>query len=106
MPVSLRLPPDIESKISEYAARQGLTKSAVILRSVREFLSRNAMPSAYQIYQDVMERSAASPLPDRTAQESRPHKIAFRQAMQIKHAGRSARASRALKAKTVRRKAA
>ena len=98
MPVSLRLTPDVEDQITDYATRQGLTKSAVIIRSVHEFLARNAKPSAYQIYLDIMQEGDASPRVETGAQEACPHKIAFRQAIERKHAGRSASAGRALKA--------
>ena len=106
MPVSLRIPPNIEIQIADYATRQGLTKSAVIMRSLNEFLARHTKPSAYQIYLDVMLQEAASPRVEPGVQESRPHKIASRQAMLRKHAERSARAGRAPKAKSAPRKAA
>ena len=106
MPVSLRLPPDVEHQIAEYATRQGLTKSAVIMRSLHEFLAKHAKPSAYQIYLDVMLQVADAPRTERGVHDSRPHKIAFRQAVERKHAERSARAGRAQKAKPARREAA
>ena len=39
MPISLRLPLKVEQQIAEYGVRQGLTKSAVIVRSIETFLA-------------------------------------------------------------------
>ncbi len=41
MPMSLRLPADIETQIASFAARTGLTKSAVIVRSIQSFLAQH-----------------------------------------------------------------
>lgn len=109
MPISLRLPLKVEQQIAEYGARQGLTKSAVIVRSIETFLAEHAEPNAYQLYLDVMQEAAAD-VPtakhERRAGVERPHKLAIQKAMQKKHAERSARAAQALKAKPARRKAA
>ena len=95
MPISLRLPTEVETQIASYSARQGLSKSAVIVRSIEEFLAKNAQPSAYDIYLDAMQavgvKESAAPL------EPRSHKAAVQKALRRKHAGRSARASSALK---------
>lgn len=105
MPISLRLPADIETRIAGFGARQGMSKSAVIVRSIQEFLTRHAQPTSFQIYQDVMrdgtkanarnqrgdarnQRSDAG----REAAEKRPEKIAVRDAIRRKHAARSGRA--------------
>ena len=104
MPISLRLPTDIEDQIAGYSARQGISKSAVIVRSIHEFLNRNAQPSSLQIYEEVMaggadkSRDAASDA-KREAAELRPLKIRMRDAIRQKHAGRSASAAKTSKAK-------
>lgn len=107
MPVSLRLPLDIEAQIAGVALRQGLSKSAVIVRSISEFLARHAQPSSLQIYEEVMRdaqvQSAGSRRQTETkadkgreATEQRPLKIQVRKAIRRKHAARSKRANRAL----------
>ena len=59
MPISLRLPLRVEEQIAEYSVRQGISKSAVIVRSVEAFLAEHARPSAYQLYLDAMQQPAA-----------------------------------------------
>ena len=104
MPISLRLPSDIEDQIAGFSVRQGISKSAVIVRSIHEFLNRNAQPSSLQIYEEVM-RGVANKSGDaksdakREAAEQRPHKILLRDAIRQKHAERSARATKTSKAK-------
>lgn len=100
MPISLRLPTDVEAQIAGYGLRTGLTKSAVIVRSIQEFLARHAEPSSFQIYQEVMEGTdlagAAEEGPGTVALAQSPHKGQFSEAIRNKHAERSQRASRAL----------
>ena len=94
MPISLRLPPEIEDQIAGFSARQGLSKSAVIVRSIHEFLARNAQPSSLQIYEEVMGNGVDETRDaKREAAEQRPHKILVRDAIRQKHAMRSGRAS-------------
>lgn len=95
MPISLRLPPDLETQIAGFGARQGMSKSAVIVRSIREFLDRHAQPSALEIYEEVMQAAPDAPKAAR-APEQRPHKLQVRDAIARKHAERSARATKAL----------
>ncbi len=98
----------MEQQIAEYSVRRGLSKSAVIVRSIETFLAEHAQPNAYQIYLDVMQESASNlaTVAEGGVREVRPHKLAFRQAMQKKQAARSVRAAQALKVKSARRKAA
>ena len=100
MPISLRLPKDIEDQIASFSARQGLSKSAVIVRSIHEFLTRNDQPTSLQIYEELM-RDGLDESRDakREAAEQRPHKILVRDAIRQKHAERSARAIKASKLK-------
>lgn len=98
MPISLRLPTDIESRIAGFGARQGMSKTAIIVRSIQEFLARHAQPTSFQLYEDAMRdgakadaRSQRSDV-QREAAENRPEKIAVRDAIRRKHAARSKRA--------------
>ena len=94
MPISLRLPPEIEDQIAGFSAQQGLSKSAVIVRSIHEFLARNAQPSSLQIYEEVMGNGVDETRDaKREAAEQRLHKILIRDAIRQKHAMRSGRAS-------------
>ena len=106
MPVSLRLPLKVEQQIAEYGVRQGLTKSAVIVRSIETFLAAHAQPNAYQLYLDAMQEAQSPPQARRGAGETRPHKLAIQKAMLKKHADRAARAVQTLKTKPARLKAA
>ncbi len=104
MPISLRLPDDIETQIAGFSARQGLTKSAVIVRSIQEYLAKHAQPSSFEIYGEVMR--GAAKLDDHTVQkdalreaaELRALKQQARDAMRRKHAERSKRATQAIAA--------
>ncbi len=97
MPISLRLPEDLETQIAGFGARQGMSKSAVIVRSIHEFLARHAQPSSLQVYEEAM-REAQGQRDDsrREALEQRPLKLAVRKAIRRKHAERSKRAMQAL----------
>lgn len=102
MPISLRLPTEIEDQITGFSARQGMSKSAVIVRSIHEFLARNAQPSSFQIYDEVMREGAdksgnAKSDAKREAAEHRPHKILVRDAIRQKHAERQFQSSSATK---------
>ena len=99
MPISLRLPLKVEQQIVEYGVRQGLTKSAVIVRSIGTFLVVHAQPNAYQLYLDAMQEARPASQRQRAAGESQSHKLAIQKAGRKKHAQRSARAAQALKAR-------
>jgi hypothetical protein len=104
MPISLRLPTDIESQIAGFSARQGVSKSAVIVRSIQEFLTKNAQPSSLEIYEQAMLGNATSSTAivandaRRESAEQRPAKLQVRAALRRKHTERSARAGQALTA--------
>lgn len=96
MPTSLRLPVDIDRQIATYSARVGLSKSAVIVRSIETFLAKHAQPSAYMLYLDAMAPAQTgsvllTPLPLLDG-----HKLAVQKALKRKHKDRSARARQAL----------
>lgn len=99
MPISIRLPADIEAQIASFSARQGVSKSALIVRSIKEFLAQHAQPGAYQIYLDEMQKAQGAASSDATAKtpEQRGTKLTARAAMVRKHAERSTRAQLALK---------
>ncbi len=104
MPISIRLPPDIETRVAGFGSRTGLTKSAVIVRSIEEFLARHAQPSSQQIYQEAMrtaviQRGAAKVEEAMGVPEQRPPKGDLRKAIRDKHAMRSERATLALAAR-------
>ena len=97
MPISLRLPTEIEHQIAGFGARLGLTKSAVIVRSIEEFLAHHAQPSSLEIYEAAMQASAANSLQGdavavHSANDARPHKLKVRAVIARKHAERSKRA--------------
>ena len=101
MPLSLRLPAPLESQIVDYALRAGVNKTTVIVKSVQEFLARNAQPSAFELYEDVMRSAAPSSTElaagqnlTHDAKAQRPHKLQVREAMRRKHAQRSTAAKR------------
>ncbi len=107
MPLSLRLPADIESDIAAFSARHKTSKSAVIVRSIREFLAAHAQPSSQQIYTEEMQaaarRAETASISNTARIETRPHKIRFAQLMREKHArrtGQTLKASRTTPAKT------
>lgn len=108
MPISLRLPTEIEAQIAGFSTRLGLSKSAVIVLSINEYLARHAHPSSLQIYEEVMREPQS---PDTRANEStgkggaaerRPRKLQVRAAIRKKHAQRSERAIHALPKPTPR----
>ena len=97
MPISLRLPEDLETQIAGFGARQGMSKSAVIVRSIHEFLAKHTQPSSLQIYEEVMrEAEGQRDDAEREALEQRPLKLAVRKAIRRKHAQRSKLARQAL----------
>ena len=99
MPISLRLPADVERQIAGYSARHGVSKSAVIVRSISEFLANHTQPSSFQIYEEAMreERNQRDDA-KRESAEQRPHKIKAHAVLRGRHARRSRRASQALPA--------
>jgi len=67
MPLSIRLKPHLEQRVAQYAVQKGVSKSAVITRSVEEYLDRNTGPTLYEMY----ERIFATLPPE--ARETDPH---------------------------------
>jgi hypothetical protein len=94
----------LESQIVDLGLRTGLTKSAVIVRSIQEYMVKHAAPSSLQIYEEAMagvtdqSRDDSVDLDREASQETRTVKCDVRNAIRSKHAQRSARASQALEA--------
>jgi hypothetical protein len=93
VPISLRLPAELESQIAGFGARAGLSKTAVIVRSVQEYLAAHAQPTSLQIYEEAMR--GAQEKGDDESVEQRPHKLRVQKELRRKHALRSARAKQA-----------
>ena len=104
MPTSLRLPVDVENQLSDYVLRAGVSKSAVIVRSIEAYLAERAQPSAYDLYVKAMDEADRTQVTQQVAipNEQRPHKLAYRAALRVKYAARSARAVDALAALAAR----
>lgn len=99
MPISLRLPSELESQIAGFSARAGLSKSAVIVRGIQEFLARHAEPSSQQIYAEAMQDAQGKSSDAKAdllkeSSEQRTLKQQVRKAIRSKHAQRSARAAK------------
>ncbi len=70
-----------------------LPKSSVMGRSFHEFLARNAQPSSFEIYQEVMrEGMDGRRIAKRKAAEQRPYKALVHDAIRQKYAKRWAKA--------------
>ncbi len=98
MPISIRLPADIEAQISGFGTRLGISKSAVIVRSIQEYLARHVQPSSLQIYEAVMRdaqsvESGNGKDPLSVAAEMRPHKLKVRAALRRKQSQRRTRSA-------------
>ncbi|MBK6998565.1 MAG: hypothetical protein IPH35_00810 [Rhodoferax sp.] len=94
MPISLRLPADLETQIAGFGERLGISKSAVIVRSIQEFLANHAQPGSSQIYEEVMQGMQDAPESVsadavRESAEQRAHKLRARAAIRRKHQERS-----------------
>ena len=100
-PPRFACPQTLKPGLQGLARAPGLSKSAVIVRSIQEFLARNATPSSFQIYEEAMgdAKNARGDIKTdlaREASEQRPTKLATRQVLRNKHAERSQRAANAL----------
>lgn len=103
MALSLRLPLPIEAQIAGLSARAGISKSALIVRSIEEYLNRHAQPSAFELYEEVMRESArktSAISANAASADARPHKQAVRAAVRAKQAQRVAVAAAAAAAES------
>jgi hypothetical protein len=73
MPLSIRLKPELEQRLAEYAVRHRKSKSAVIAKGLEEYLERNAGPTLYELYERFAARLPAeagtAERPKRTVRE-------------------------------------
>jgi hypothetical protein len=91
MPISLRLPLALETELIGLSARAGVSKSALIVRSIEEFMARYGAPSAHELYLQTLPQSSVSASNEKLSMDSRAHKQAFRLAMQNKREQRRLR---------------
>jgi replicative DNA helicase len=94
MPISLRLPHPLEAELIGLSARAGVSKSALIVRSIEEFMARHGKPSAHELYLQTLPRSSEAASPAQPL-DARPHKQAFRSTMQAKQQQRRLRSGSA-----------
>jgi predicted DNA-binding protein len=90
MPISLRLPNEIETELARASAALGITKTALIHRGIEAYLRDHALPTAHDLY--LRTQPSASATRD-TPIEQREHKQRFREAMHKKQAQRKARSA-------------
>lgn len=92
MPLSLRLPVPLEMQIAQLAAHRGTSKTALIIQSVEQLLQREAVPTAHDLYAQVMslpeQESVAESQAALRPMETRQRKLDVRDAVRAKHARR------------------
>jgi predicted DNA-binding protein len=88
MPISLRLPTELEAQLAGLSARQKVSKSALIVRSIKEFLSQHTTPSSQEIYEQAIRGAGAAHESKNQRTELRQHKSAVRDAVLQKAAQR------------------
>jgi predicted transcriptional regulator len=81
MPISLRLPPELEAQLAGLSARQQVSKSALIVRSIKAFLMQHTTPSSQEIYAQAMRGSSSADGSNERPAEQRLHKLAVREAV-------------------------
>jgi hypothetical protein len=53
---------DIEAQLVSFNAHQGVSKSAVVVvRSIQALLAKNAQPSTYELYLDLLKTAPTHP---------------------------------------------
>jgi hypothetical protein len=88
MPISLRLPNDMEEQLAGLSVRQKTSKSALIVRSITEFLQRQNTPSSQEIYEHAVRAASSVRVSVERQPEARPQKLAVRDAVLRKAAQR------------------
>jgi hypothetical protein len=88
MPISLRLPVELEAQLAGLSARQKVSKSALIVRSIKAFLIQHTTPSSQEIYEQAMRSIIAIDDNKNRPLEQRRHKLAIREAVLRKAAQR------------------
>jgi predicted DNA-binding protein len=90
MPISLRLPNEIETALARASAALGITKTALIHRGIEAYLRDHALPTAHDLYLRTQPNAGvARDMPI----EQREHKQRFREAMRKKQTQRKVRAA-------------
>jgi hypothetical protein len=92
MPISLRLPQDIEAQLAGLSVRQKASKSALIVRSITEFLQRQNAPTSQEIYEQAVRGTGSTRVS--TQPEAHAHKLAVRDAVLRKAAQRRTTSSK------------
>lgn len=59
MPLSVRLDPELESRINAHSKETGLPKSRIIARGVSEYLDMHTGPTLYELALDILKIPAA-----------------------------------------------
>jgi hypothetical protein len=88
MPISLRLPAELEAQLAGLSARQKVSKSALIVRSIKAFLLQHTTPSSQEIYEQAMHNISTMDDNKDRPMEQRAHKLAVREAVLRKAAQR------------------
>ena len=53
--ISTRIPPGVEHRLAEYCAKQGVSRTEVVLSALDEFFARHEQkPNAYQLAADLI----------------------------------------------------
>ncbi len=55
MPLSVRLAPELESRIDAHSKETGLPKSRIIARGVSEYLDMHTGPTLYELALDILK---------------------------------------------------
>jgi predicted transcriptional regulator len=88
MPISLRLPNDMEAQLAGLSLRQKTSKSALIVRSITEFLQRHNAPTSQEIYDQALRSAGGTRVSTQREPEERTRKLAVRDAVLHKAAQR------------------
>lgn len=89
MPISIRLKPQLEQRVAEYSVRKGISKSAVIARSLEDYLDRHAGPMLYELYEKFAAALPAAAGPRRGAERTTRER--YVEYVKAKHARRARR---------------
>jgi predicted DNA-binding protein len=84
MPLSLRLDPELESRINAYCAQTGMSKSKLISLGVKDYLDTHATPTLYELAKDLLPEPKAG-----ASDKSETRASRYRDYVKRKHAARS-----------------
>lgn len=61
--ISTRIPPGIEHRLAEYCAKQGVSRTEVVLSALDEFFARHeGQPNAYRLAADLIPPAGVTAL--------------------------------------------